>query len=222
MRVCKIGHSCVVVEAGGARLLVDPGVFTRTEALANVGPIDAVLYTHGHTDHIDRDRLRLLLAARPDLPLYADRPTGELIDMWDLGVGWTELQGGGEVEIRDVSLRVWEGPHHPIHPRVDAGRNLSLLFDGAFLHPGDALFRPPGVEVKLLAVPFCALRVARGVHRLRARRTTRAACCRCTTATSPNRARTNRSLRACGRPTGYASSGWPPAAWSACDPIAKN
>ncbi|MER6173965.1 MBL fold metallo-hydrolase [Streptosporangium sp. NPDC001681] len=54
----EIGGSCVLVEAGGTRLLVDAGLRPGDPAQpprdidqALSGPIDAVVVTHAHTDH---------------------------------------------------------------------------------------------------------------------------------------------------------------------------
>jgi phosphoribosyl 1,2-cyclic phosphate phosphodiesterase len=72
-------RSSIVVEGeGGQRLLVDTGPDLRNQLLAcGIGKIDAVLYTHGHADHITGlDEVRILnrIAARP-LPAYGTEVT---------------------------------------------------------------------------------------------------------------------------------------------------
>lgn len=62
-----------VVEAGGARLLLDTPPELRLQLIgAGVGDVDAVLYTHAHADHVNGiDDLRAFSVRRgAPLPLY--------------------------------------------------------------------------------------------------------------------------------------------------------
>jgi phosphoribosyl 1,2-cyclic phosphate phosphodiesterase len=46
-------RSSVLIESGGARVLVDTGPDFREQFLrAGSGPIDGIIYTHGHADHV--------------------------------------------------------------------------------------------------------------------------------------------------------------------------
>ncbi|OLT24073.1 hypothetical protein BJF79_14050 [Actinomadura sp. CNU-125] len=83
-----IGGSCLLVEAGGTRILVDaglrpgdPGGPPRDIARAFDGPLDAVVVTHAHTDHCGY--VPGLVARRPDLRVVATPPTTALMPaMW--------------------------------------------------------------------------------------------------------------------------------------------
>lgn len=102
MRIRLIGHSTVLLEMGGVRLLTDPffgtwgnpayarvtpPALSRTE----VGPVDAVLLSHNHWDHTDRTYFRSLSAS---VPVIAPRRS-----RWV-----TRLKGARAV----VGVRPWE------------------------------------------------------------------------------------------------------------------
>ena len=81
MRVTEIGHSSVLVEAAGLRLILDPffgrhgnPAYRRTVPPARTREdwldVDAVLISHTHFDHIDRRYLRELA---PGIPIFAPR-----------------------------------------------------------------------------------------------------------------------------------------------------
>jgi len=66
-----IGHATVLVQAGGANVLTDPnfaddtgGLFRRLAppgvALKNLPPIDVVVISHNHRDHLDEESVRAL------------------------------------------------------------------------------------------------------------------------------------------------------------------
>lgn len=64
-------------------VLVDTGQEFRVQALrAGIRGVDAVLYTHGHADHVlGFDDLRpLTFGARGNLPLYADDSTADVLE----------------------------------------------------------------------------------------------------------------------------------------------
>ena len=62
-----LGHSTVLIELGGARLITDPLLRPRVAHLlrevpepADLGRLDAILISHGHHDHLDPASLRRL------------------------------------------------------------------------------------------------------------------------------------------------------------------
>lgn len=164
MRIRKLGHSCVVIEAGPARLLVDPGVFTP--GFEETSGLTGVLVTHAHPDHLDVDRLPALLARNPDATLVVDAGSADLLR--ERGIDARTASPGDVLDL-GAPVAVTGGEHALIHPDVPRIPNVGYLVDGRLLHPGDAL-AVPEAPVEALCLPLAApwSKVAETVDYLRA------------------------------------------------------
>jgi N-acyl-phosphatidylethanolamine-hydrolysing phospholipase D len=102
-----VGHSSFLVQIGGRNLLIDPVWSAYASPIQGVGPrrwvepgidfqalppIDGVLISHDHYDHLDRPTVRRLARLAPDAPWAAPLGVG----------GWLRRQG-----IRHVVERDW-------------------------------------------------------------------------------------------------------------------
>lgn len=155
MRITHLGHACLLVETGDARILLDPGTFSP--AAHEQRELDAVLVTHQHADHLDQDRLPLLLEANPSAALLTDPDTSGLLS--DKGIQATPLSGGTEHRVGAATVTGVGDLHALIHddiPRIhNTGMRISADGEPTFFHPGDALdAEPEGVDV--LAFPLHA------------------------------------------------------------------
>jgi L-ascorbate metabolism protein UlaG (beta-lactamase superfamily) len=149
MQVTHFGHSCVLLDTGAARLLIDPGTFSADfEGLTG---LDAVLVTHQHPDHLDPDRLPALLRANPDTRLIVDPGTaGQLGD-----VDHETVEPGATLQVAGARVEVLGGQHAVIHPDIPRIVNNAYLVDGSHLHPGDSLDTVPD-DVDVLFLPAAA------------------------------------------------------------------
>jgi L-ascorbate metabolism protein UlaG (beta-lactamase superfamily) len=141
VQLIRYTHACVRVEANGAVIVIDPGVWSEPRALAGC---DAVLITHEHGDHIDVLRLAGL-----GVPVYA--PAAARIDELE----FTGLQPGQEVTIAGVHVLAVGGQHATVTDGQSACANLGYLVGGQLYHPGDAL-HVPDRRVETLLVPMQA------------------------------------------------------------------
>jgi L-ascorbate metabolism protein UlaG (beta-lactamase superfamily) len=109
LRATWLGHSTVVLEIDGVRVLTDPVWGERVSpvtwagprrfhaapvSVAQLPPLDAVLVSHDHFDHLDYPTVSEL--ARRDVPFYTS-----------LGVG-AHLEAWGVSPSRIVELEWWE------------------------------------------------------------------------------------------------------------------
>lgn len=166
LRVTMIGHASVLVQVAGLNLLVDPVWAERAGPFALVGPrradppgvafddlppVDAVLISHNHYDHLDSVAVRRLHAAhRPRFvtPLGNDAILRRIATDIDVVAGdWhdrIELTRDVEVAlhpalhwsargIRDRRMALWSGfvlrtPHGVIYLAGDTGYGDGEVF----------------------------------------------------------------------------------------------
>jgi L-ascorbate metabolism protein UlaG (beta-lactamase superfamily) len=164
MRLTKYGHSCLLVEEGRARLLLDPG--TLSGGFEGLEGLSGVLFTHQHADHQDVERLRPLLDRNPGVRVVADR--GSAGPLGEAGAEVEVVDDGDELEIGGVGVRVAGREHALVHPDIPVVPNVGYLVGGRLFHPGDA-FTLPGRPVEVLAVPAGApwLKVSEPIEYLR-------------------------------------------------------
>jgi len=134
LAVTFVGHSTVLLEVDGVRVLTDPllrlrvGVLIRRSPLPSAAvyrDLDAVIVSHAHLDHLDVPSLRLI---DKDTPVLAPLATKRLIKR--LGFAdVTEMEPG---QSRDIgSVRIVATPaRHGItrYPMSEPGNTLGYLY----------------------------------------------------------------------------------------------
>lgn len=164
MRVTKYRHACLLIEDGDARLLLDPGRFSK--GFEDLTDLTAVLITHQHSDHLDLERLRPVLDRNPAARILADVESAKVLE--DAGIAATAMVSGESADV-GTSVEALGETHATIHPDIPLVANVGFLIGGRFFHPGDAL-TVPGGEVELLGLPTVApwMAAAEAVDYLRA------------------------------------------------------
>ena len=116
-----IGHSAVVIDLDGVRLLTDPVTRARVGPLRRVEPVpardrlrgvDAVLISHLHWDHLDVPSLRDL---GRDTPMFVPAGAGP----WMGSAGFThvrEMAVGESVDVGGVMVRAVPAVHSGYRP----------------------------------------------------------------------------------------------------------
>ncbi|WP_159842190.1 MBL fold metallo-hydrolase [Nocardia sp. CY41] len=167
MRIAHFGHSCLLVELHGTKILFDPGTFSH--GFEGLTGLDAIAVTHQHPDHIDPNRIDALVEANPGARLLSDPQTAE-----QRGGRWEAVHAGNVLTLGELRITGGGGRHAVIHPEIPVIDNtvfqLGTADDPAQLvHPGDSLWVPP-VPVGVLAAPAAApwMRVSEAVDYLRA------------------------------------------------------
>lgn len=150
MEVTKLEHACLVVTEGDARLVIDPGDFTRPVEATGVV---AVVVTHEHPDHATPDQLRGIIARNPDAVVLG--PAGVAAAFADEGIAVDTVTDGDHRRIGPFTLDFHGTRHQLIHSSVPVVDDTGVLVNGRLFHPGDA-YTVPGVPVEVLAAPVGA------------------------------------------------------------------
>jgi L-ascorbate metabolism protein UlaG (beta-lactamase superfamily) len=148
MKLTKYGHSAYLVEEGDAKLLIDPGSWSS--GFEDVTGLAAVLYTHVHQDHYNEDKLAALLKNNPDAKLVADEQTAAKLT--EAGHEVQSVDGGDELELGGLSIKVVGHDHATIHPDFPIDKNVGYFIADKVFYPGDALTMP-GAPVEVLLLP---------------------------------------------------------------------
>ena len=176
LRVTWLGHSTLFLEIDGVRVLTDPVWGQRASPLAFAGPkrfhpppvplaemppLDAVIVSHDHYDHLDRGTIRSL--ARTNVPFITSLGVGAHLERWGVPahrvteLDWWEEASVGRLTItaapaqhfsgraiRDRNTTLWSsfhlrGPSHSFFYGADSGLTPEFTAIGQRLGPFDAV-----------------------------------------------------------------------------------
>lgn len=149
LRVTWLGHSSFLVAIDGTRTLVDPVFGERASpfswsgpkrfypppyTLDELGELDAILVSHDHYDHLDREAVRLLLPR--GLPWIVPLGVGAHLEGWGIDAALiTELDWWEDTQVRGVTITATPSRHF-------SGRALSFTDQDATLWVGWAWTGP--------------------------------------------------------------------------------
>lgn len=184
LRVTWLGHSTLLVELDGRRVLVDPVWGERSSPfswigprrwyppvlpLAQVPPVDAVLVSHDHFDHLDMPTIRAMRGW--DTTFVVPLGVGAHLERWGVPAAriveldWWERTRVGEVEIVATPAR------HASGRSPFSGRDGTLWAGFALLGPahrawysGDTGLFPGLAEIGARLGPFDVAMIEAGAY----------------------------------------------------------
>ncbi len=157
MKITKYAQSCLLVESGDKRILIDPGFLEYNESLlANDWiNIDAILVTHQHRDHcLDEAVLRIVKDS--GAKLYSSREVASAHP--DLA---PEIVKKEEViEIGDIKVEVVNAVHgylpHLKERGIVVAENIGFILDDGetrLYHTSDCIGFDNSYKCDIIAVP---------------------------------------------------------------------
>lgn len=145
MHITKFGHSCLLVEEGEARILIDPGSYSDMQN--GVRDVDIVLITHEHQDHLDIGSLKAILQNSPEAEIVTNGGAGKVLA--EEGIEYQETGDGERMTVKDVLIEAFGKDHAVIHSSIPVIRNTGFFIANRFFYPGDAFVRPYAAEAKM-------------------------------------------------------------------------
>jgi L-ascorbate metabolism protein UlaG (beta-lactamase superfamily) len=162
-----LGHSTFLLQTGGARILIEPWTFNNPacpDTLKDPGPLDAILVSHAHFDHIG-DAIELGRSTGAEIVSIVE------ISRWLSSKGLknlTELNKGGSVEVAGCRVHMTHAVHscgitdgdQILYGGEAAGFVIELPDGFNLYHAGDtAVFGDMALIRKLLAPDWALLPV---------------------------------------------------------------
>jgi L-ascorbate metabolism protein UlaG (beta-lactamase superfamily) len=154
LRATWLGHSTVLLEIDGARILTDPVWGERASPMtfagpkrfqpvpvpiASLGQLDAVILSHDHYDHLDYPSI--LELARRDVPFITALGVGAHLAAWGVPESRIfELDWWEHVELPRFPLRITAAPSQHFSGRSLGGRNFTLWSSLVVRGPKHAVF----------------------------------------------------------------------------------
>jgi L-ascorbate metabolism protein UlaG (beta-lactamase superfamily) len=153
LRATWLGHSTVLLEIDGLRVLTDPVWGERASPVTFAGPkrfqpvpvpiaalppLDAIVVSHDHFDHLDYPTI--LELAKLDVPFVTSLGVGAHLEAWGVpSARITELDWWERVELRG-GLTITAAPSQHFSGRSLHGRNLTLWSSLVVRGPRHAVF----------------------------------------------------------------------------------
>ncbi|MEO6850066.1 MAG: MBL fold metallo-hydrolase [Mucilaginibacter sp.] len=126
LRVTWIGHSSLLIEIDGTRILTDPVWSERASFTPSMGPkrffeppltldelppLDAILISHDHYDHLDQHTIEYF--AKKTIPFYCSLGVARHLEKWGINGNFiTEVDWGDSVMLgRDCTLTATPARH---------------------------------------------------------------------------------------------------------------
>jgi L-ascorbate metabolism protein UlaG (beta-lactamase superfamily) len=154
LRITWLGHSTMLVEIGGVRVLTDPVWGPRASPSALVGPkrfqdvpvslrdmppVDVVIVSHDHYDHLDYPTIRAL--AKTPVPFVTSLGVGAHLEYWGVQPARiVELDWWESHQLPNTEVMLTAAPSQHFSGRGLKSRNSTLWSSFAIRSPRHAVF----------------------------------------------------------------------------------
>lgn len=148
MKITKFGHSCLLVEEAGVRILIDPG--TLAQGQNELDHISALFVTHEHADHLDPNSVKAIAVRNPALRIFASPGAAAVLEKEH--IERSLFEEGSAVSVGPVPVEGFGRQHALLHTALPQIQNTGVFIANRLWYPGDS-FTDPKRTVDILALP---------------------------------------------------------------------
>lgn len=149
MELTKYEHACFSVEKDGKSLIVDPGSFTTDLTIED--DVVAVIVTHDHADHFNKELVSAIIAKNPNALIIGPQEVTLQLPSYETRT----VHGGDSFTVEGFDLDFYGDDHAAIHTSLPTAQNVGVLIEDRLYYPGDS-FTLPEKSVDTLALPVGA------------------------------------------------------------------
>ena len=148
MEITKYPQSCLKIERDGRTLMFDIGTFaTAKYSVSEFGKLDAVIYTHRHTDHLDLSIIDELHGN--GVAIYGNSDVAEAIGKDFVGI----VDEEEELVIAGFKIRARHMEHCLLVDGQKTVPNTGFVIEDRLLIPGDSV-EAGDLDVEIGALPI--------------------------------------------------------------------
>ncbi|MFZ2150073.1 MAG: MBL fold metallo-hydrolase [Minisyncoccia bacterium] len=148
MKIKKLGHSCLVININGAKIMLDPGKYSLSQVEER--DIDIILITHEHSDHCHLESIKKILENNPQAEIITNFSVGKILEKES--INYAMIEDGQKVVSHGVTIIGVGKLHIEAHRRIPVVPNTGFIINDKFFYPGDALHIPKH-KVEVVAFP---------------------------------------------------------------------
>ena len=150
MKITKYPQSNFLIEEAGGRILIDPGNFTFEKySIDDFHALDAILITHQHPDHLDKEAVKALKGL--GTPVYGNSDVASVLG--ESSVEVNVVESNKELVVAGFKVKPLDLPHCKMLDGSPGPPNTGFVVGGTLFHPGDGI-EIAGLEVENAAIPI--------------------------------------------------------------------
>ena len=153
LRITWMGHSSILIEIDGKKILTDPVWGPRASFSKFIGPkrffpaplplqelpvLDAIILSHDHYDHLDYPTITKLTSI--DTPIYCSVGVGPIIEKWGIAKSRITEMNWGDSAMVGGDLKITATPARHFSGRSLTNRNQTLWSSWVIKGPKHNIF----------------------------------------------------------------------------------